>query len=183
MTSNRKAGDEAEKFVAFDVLLPLKFLVEIHPRTFRLIHFARNKTIQISQDNDYYNLFDIKAERHDFMIYVQVKYEERKNHASEAQKSIDVAYPYEFPYQRLQTWQVWKEWVKPEKGRRHKEYRYRIQERRGFTKKTWKDEGVLYPKGNWVDVQIAELYDTQPRILPGAFRNSYSENIKYEADE
>ena len=86
------------------------------------------------------------------MIYIQVKVEEEKNNVSKAQKDIDTYYPYEFPYQRIQTWQVWKEWVKPEKGRRRKEYRYRIQERKDFSDSCWK--GTEIRKGNWVDVEL-----------------------------
>ena len=152
--SSRKTGDDAEKFVAETIRNSFNFLVEIHPRTFRLLHLG-GKVIQVSQDNDYYNLFDIKAEGPECMIYIQVKVEELKANASRAQKDIDTYYPYEFPYQRIQTWQLWKEWVKSEKGRRRKEYRYRIQERKGFSDTFWK--GTEIRKGNWVEVEIKQL--------------------------
>ena len=152
--NSRKTGDDAEKFVAEIVRKVTKFLVEIHPRTFRVLHIG-GKVIQVSQDNDYHNLFDEKAEGPEYMIYIQVKVEEEKSNVSKAQKDIDTYYPYEFPYQRIQTWQVWKEWVKPEKGRRRKEYRYRIQERKGFSDTFWK--GTEIRKGNWVDVELSSL--------------------------
>ncbi len=152
MTSSRKTGDDAENFVA-NVLRPLNFLVEVHPRTFRLIHIKEGKTIQVSQDNDYYNNFDIKAERLDFMIYAQVKFESEKSNTSTAQRDIDKEYPHEFPYQRIQTWQVWKEWVKEPK--RHKEYRFRIQERRGFM--DVKRNGKTIKRGIWTEIDISDL--------------------------
>ena len=149
-SNSRKTGDDAEKFVA-EVMKASGFVAEIHPRTFRII-YIHGKPIQVSKDNDYHNLFDVKAEGPEYMIYIQVKVEEEKSNVSTAQKDIDTYYPYEFPYQRIQTWQIWKEWVKPEKGRRRKEYRYRIQERKGFSDSCWK--GTEIGKGNWVDVEL-----------------------------
>ena len=151
-SSSRKTGDDAEKFVA-EIMKTSGFVVEIHPRTFRII-YIHGKPIQVSRDNDYHNLFDVKAEGPEYMIYIQVKVEEEKSNVSTAQKDIDTYYPYKFPYQRIQTWQVWKEWVKPEKGRRRKEYRYRIQERKGFGT-FWK--GTEIRKGNWVDVGLDDI--------------------------
>ena len=156
MKSRKKKGDEAEKFVAETIkkITDYLYLVEIHPRTFRLLHLG-GKVIQVSQDNDYHNLFDVKAEGPEYMIYIQVKFEEEKSNVSKAQKDIDTYYPYEFPYQRIQTWQVWEEWVKPEKGRRHKEFRFRIQERRGFTNTMWRNTEVR--KGKWITIDISSL--------------------------
>ena len=151
--TRKKKGDGAEKFVA-ELMRKYRFITEIHPRTFRLI-FINGKRIQISQDNDYHNLFDEKAEGELFMIYAQVKYELIRHNIIMAQRDIDTYYPYEFPYQKIQTWQVWEEWVKPEKGRRHKEFRFEIQERRGFTDKFWKNTETK--KGNWITVDISSL--------------------------
>ena len=149
MPTKKQKGDEAEQFVA-EKMKEKYPLVEVHPRTFRLI-YINGKQIQVSKDNDYHNLFDTKAEGPEGMIYAQVKFEddEEKHHLSEAQRDIDTYYPYEFPYQKIQTWQVWKEWVK--KPRRHKEFRFRIQERQGFTDKFWGKSEIR--KGNWVDVE------------------------------
>jgi hypothetical protein len=151
--TKKKKGDEAEKFVA-ELMRKHGFITEIHPRTFRLI-FINGKRIQISQDNDYHNLFDEKAEGESFMIYAQVKYELIRHNIITAQREIDTHYPHEFPYQKIQTWQVWDEWVKPEKGRRHKEFRFEIQERRGFKNDTWRNTDVR--KGNWITVDISSL--------------------------
>ena len=151
-SNSRKTGDDAEKFVA-EIMKASGFVVEIHPITFRIIYF-HGKPIQVSKDNDYHNLFDVKAEASGHMIYAQVKVEIEKANVSRSQRGIDTYYPYEFPYQRIQTWQVWKEWVKPEKGRRRKEYRYRIQERKGFSNIFWK--GTEVRKGNWVDVNLGD---------------------------
>ena len=151
--TRKKKGDDAEKFVA-GILKERGYMVEIHPRTFRII-YIHGKPIQVSKDNDYYNLFDVKAEASDHMIYAQVKFENEKANVSKAQKDIDRDFPYEFGYQKIQTWQVWDEWVKPEKGRRHKEFEYRIQERRGFKKEFWRNTNVR--KGNWITVDINSL--------------------------
>ena len=153
--TRKKKGDEAEKFVA-GILKERGYMVEIHPRTFRII-YIHGKPIQVSKDNDYYNLFDVKAEASDHMIYAQVKFENEKANVSTAQKDIDRDFPYEFGYQKIQTWQVWDEWIKPEKGRKHKEFRYRIQERRGFTDKFWRN--TERKKGNWITVDIDSLIE------------------------
>ena len=156
--NKKQIGNEGEKFVA-DFLRNLGFITEIHPRSSRMI-VANGRRIYVSLDNDYHNLFDVKAERSDCMIYAQVKFDRQgnKNHLSEAQKNTDRNYSYQFPYQRIQTWQLWKEWIKTGKGRRHKEFRFRIQERKGFTdSKTWKKDADIFPKGNWVDLNPSEL--------------------------
>lgn len=151
MKSKKSTGDEGEKFV-FNTFVSLDFLTELHPRTFRLL-FVDGKRIQVSQDNDYHHLFDIKAERLDFMVYAQVKFETVKMNTTTAQKLIDRDYPYEFPYQRIQTWQVWKEWVST--PRRHKEFKFKIWERRGFLNTFWSRTNIK--KGNWVEIEVDEL--------------------------
>ncbi len=149
MPTKKQKGDEAEQFVAMKMKEKYP-LVEVHPRTFRLL-YINGRQIQVSKDNDYHNLFDTKAEGPEGMIYAQVKFEEdeEKHHLSDAQRNIDRDYPYEFPYQKIQTWQVWKEWVK--EPRRHKELRFRIQERQGFTDNFWGKSEIR--KGKWVDVK------------------------------
>lgn len=142
--NTRKKGDEGEKYVA-DLLRKHGFVVEVHPRTFRRL-YLHGKPMQISKDNDYHNLFDVKAEGAEYMIYAQVKVEKTKSNTSSAQRLIDLIYPYEFPYQRIQTWMLRKEWTGPP---RHKEFRHTIQERHGFTDKTWQYEGKVYKKGRW----------------------------------
>ena len=153
----KKTGNEGEKFVA-DFLRNMGFIVEIHPRSSRMI-FANGHRIYVSQDNDYHNLFDVKAERLDYMIYAQVKIDKHgnKHNVSTAQKDIDHDYPHQFPYQRIQTWQLWKEWVKPEKGRKHKEFRFRIQERKGFTDRMWKKNADVFSKGTWTEINHSGL--------------------------
>ena len=149
MPTKKQKGDEAEQFVAMKMKEKYP-LVEVHPRTFRLL-YINGRQIQVSKDNDYHNLFDTKAEGPEGMIYAQVKFEEdeEKHHLSDAQRNIDRDYPYEFPYQKIQTWQVWKEWVR--EPRRHKELRFRIQERQGFTDNFWGKSEIR--KGKWVDVK------------------------------
>ena len=147
MVSNKEKGDEAEQFVA--TTMREKYpLVEVHPRTYRPI-YINGKRILVSKDNDYHTLFDNKAEGPQGMLYAQVKLGDKKHNISTAQKSIDKDFPYEFSYMKIQTWQVWKEWVK--EPHRHKEFRFRIQERQGFTNKCWNRTNIR--KGNWVDVK------------------------------
>ena len=161
--TSKQTGNEGEKFVA-TYLQNLNFITEIHPRTSRPVLnkegkpvYVNGRPLRISSDNDYHNNFDVKAERTDFMIYVQAKADKssKKSNASTAQKDIDHDYPHQFPYQRIQTWQLWKEWVA--KPHRHKEFRFRIQERQGFTNKMWKKDGEIFPKGNWVDIDPSVL--------------------------
>lgn len=149
--NSKQKGNAGEKFVA-EKLKELGFLTETHPRTFRIIH-VNGRQIQVSQDNDYYNLFDVKAEKQEYMIYAQVKVEKEKIHTSTAQKDIDRLFPYEFAYQSIQTWQLWKEWVP--KPRRHTEFFFRIQERRGFTDRFWGKTEIR--KGNWVEINLEEF--------------------------
>ena len=128
---NKKAlGDSGEQFVS-DFLSHHKYNCEIHPRTYKILHLPNGKTIVVSSDNDYYNSFDVKAEGPYHMIYAQVKYMPSatisSGHISQAMKNIDRNYPYDFPYQKIQVWMVWKQWVK--EPRRHKEFKFRVWER------------------------------------------------------
>ena len=128
---NKKAiGDTAEKFVA-DYLSMFGYKCEIHPRTYKVLHLKGGKTIVVSTDNDYHNSFDVKAEGHEHMIYAQVKFMPdgtvSSGHISDARAKINRNYPYDFAYQRIQVWQIWKEWVKT--PHRHKEFMYRVWER------------------------------------------------------
>ena len=130
---NKKAlGDSGEQFVS-DFLSHYKYNCEIHPRTYKILHLPNGKTIVVSSDNDYYNSFDVKAEGPYYMIYAQVKYMPgptvTSGHISQAMKNIDRNYPYDFPYQKIQVWMVWKEWVKNGNERRHKEWFFRVWER------------------------------------------------------
>jgi len=157
--SARKKGDEGEHFVA-EYLKSLGFLTEIHPRTMRMVRNKSGQSFYISIDNDFHNCFDVKGERSDCMIYAQVKVELARGKAnmSRAESHIDREYPHQFPYQRIQVWQVWKEWVHSPGETRHKEFRFRVQERKGFhDSKKWQFEGVFFKKGIWVDVSPEEL--------------------------
>ena len=128
--NTREKGDMAEHFVS-DYFSAREYACEIHPRTYKVLHLPGNKTIVVSSDNDYHNSFDVKAEGPYHMIYAQVKYMPgatvSSGHISQAMKNIDKNYPYDFPYQKIQVWMVWKEWVK--EPRRHKEFKFRVWER------------------------------------------------------
>ena len=155
---NRKQkGDKAEHFVA-EYLASLGYVVEIHPRTFRPVRIRGGRTVMVSKDNDYHNAFDVKAEGTTAMIYAQVKYmpdgTASNGNIAGARRTVDREYPHDFPYVRPQVWLVWQTWVKPEKGRRHKEFKFRIQERVGFSPMTWKKGGETFPKGNWIEVEL-----------------------------
>ena len=149
---NKKAiGDAAEKFVA-DYLSNLGYKCEIHPRTHKVVHLPHNKTIVVSQDNDYHNSFDVKAEGPDCMIYAQVKFMPdgtvSSGHISHAKRNIDKNYPYNFTYQKIQVWMVWKEWVK--KPHRHKEFRYRVWERHMVA------DSFVWEEINWNELILTE---------------------------
>ncbi|KPV42711.1 hypothetical protein SE19_09165, partial [Acidiplasma aeolicum] len=128
--NKKESGDEAEHFVA-DYLSDYRYKCEIHPRTYKILHLPDGRTIVVSRDNDYHNSFDVKAEGYFNMIYAQVKLMPgptvSSGHISDAMQKIDKNYPYNFPYQRIQVWMVWKEWVK--QPRRHKEFKFRVWER------------------------------------------------------
>lgn len=155
---NKKKGDEGERFV-HDVLTRMGYITEIHPRTFRLIHVNKTKTIQVSQDNDYHSCFDIKAERQDHMIYAQVKWYKTgkidNGDIAKAKEKIDKFYPYEFQYQKLQVWMVYKEWVMYEGKRRHKEFKFRVWERRGFEEVNRKGFNLFV--GIWEEINFESI--------------------------
>lgn len=161
--SNKKKGDDAEKFVA-SILQGFGYIAEIHPRTFKLIHLKNGKVIQVSKENDFHGSFDIKAERFDHMIYAQVKFMGENTKTRDEKRNIDRLYSFQFEYQRIQIWYVWKEWVKT--PRRHKEYKFRIIERVGFNEKRkgsyhtfegdWKE---IYPS-NGTDPFTKKIYQT-----------------------
>lgn len=154
---NKKAiGDTAEHFVA-DYLSHLGYKCEIHPRTYKVIHLKGGKNIVVSSDNDYHNSFDVKAEGPDCMIYAQVKFMPdgtvSSGHISDAKDTINRNYPYNFAYQRIQVWQVWKEWVK--EPHRHREFKVRVWERRGYDEKVV--SGIHKIVGRWEEINLNEL--------------------------
>ena len=145
--NSRKIGDEAEEFVARS-LIEAGYVTEIHPRTFRIIHLKDGKTIQISQDNDYHGSFDVKAERADHMLYVQVKFLGDNTKTRDEKRKIDKLYPFLFDYQKIQIWYVRKEWVS--EPRRHKEFRYKILERRDIAEEK---KGSFHTfTWNWIEI-------------------------------
>ena len=154
---NKKAiGDTAEHFVA-DYLSRFGYKCEIHPRTHKVLHLKGGKTIVVSQDNDYHNAFDVKAEGPDCMIYAQVKFMPdgtvSSGHISHAKRNIDKNYPYNFTYQKIQVWMVWKEWVK--EPHRHREFKVRVWERRGYDEKVV--SGIHKIVGRWEEINLNEL--------------------------
>lgn len=130
--STKQKGDDGEKF-AESVIQTIHYVTEIHPRTYKPVYLPNGKKIMVSQDNDYHNSFDIKGERYDGMLYSQVKWYPsgtiNGGHIADAKDKIDRNYPYYFPYQKIQVWMVWKEWVKNGNERRHKEWFFRVWER------------------------------------------------------
>ena len=130
--SNKQKGDEGEKF-AYSVMTTIRYITEIHPRTFRPVYLPNGKKIMVAQDNDYHNSFDLKGERYDGMLYSQVKWmssgETVRSDVKKARDKIDQNYPYYFSYQKIQVWMVWRDWVKNGNERRHKEWFLRVWER------------------------------------------------------
>lgn len=153
--NRRQKGDKAEHFVA-EHLANLGYVVEIHPRTFRPVRIKGGRTVMVSKDNDYHNAFDVKAEGLFSMIYAQVKYmpdgTASNGNIAGARRTVDQEYPYNFSYVRPQVWLVWETWIP--KPRRHKEFRFRVQERYGFSAAAWKKDGESFPKGNWIEVEL-----------------------------
>jgi hypothetical protein len=133
--TKKQKGDLGEQFVS-SCLDKIGYITEIHPRTYRTVYLKGGKKILVSLDNDYHNSFDVKGEREDGMIYAQVKWFKsgtvNSGHISDARRKINKNYPYFFPYQRLQVWMVWKEWVSTPGQRRHKEWNFRVWQRFGM---------------------------------------------------
>ena len=133
--TKKQKGDLGEQFVS-SCLDKIGYITEIHPRTYRTVYLKGGKKILVSLDNDYHNSFDVKGEREDGMIYAQVKWftsgTVNSGHISDARRKINKNYPYFFPYQRLQVWMVWKEWVSTPGQRRHKEWNFRVWQRFGM---------------------------------------------------
>ena len=161
--SAKKKGDDGEKFVFF-VLKAMGYISEMHPRTFRPVFLKGGMQVMVSQDNDYHNAFDLKAERYDHMIYAQVKWmssgETVRNDIKEARENIEKKYPYFFPYQRLQVWMVWREWVKRANERRHKEWRFRVWQR-GKPEEI-NERGIHFFKWDWKEVteEVRKEYES-----------------------
>ena len=136
--SRKEKGDEGEKFVLF-ALKEMGYVTELHPRTYRPIYLPSKKVIMVSKDNDYHNAFDVKGERSDGMIYVQVKWVNSSaingGNVSDARKTIDKMYPFYFPYQKIQVWMVWREWTQRQGERRHKEWFFRVWQRDGIAER------------------------------------------------
>ena len=133
--TKKQKGDLGEQFVS-SCLDKIGYITEIHPRTYRTVYLKGGKKILVSLDNDYHNSFDVKGEREDGMIYAQVKWftsgTVNSGHISDARRKINKNYPYFFPYQRLQVWMVWEEWVSTPGQRRHKEWNFRVWQRFGM---------------------------------------------------
>ena len=91
------------------------------------------------------------------MIYAQVKFMPdgtvSSGHISHAKRNIDKNYPYNFTYQKIQVWQVWKEWVK--EPHRHREFKVRVWERRGYDEKVV--SGIHKILGRWEEINLNEL--------------------------
>ncbi len=172
--NRKKSGDEAEQFVS-EYLSKKTCVTEIHPRTYRPLIGKDGKSIYhngrplfISKDNDYHNSFDIKAECPKYLLYVQSKFQGvetgaiQNNNIVGAMRNIDKNFPYNFPYIRIQIWLLWKEWVKHEGERRHKEYKFRIWERTGF--KAVMINGIHKFKGEWIEMS-REDFDKEMQVI------------------
>ena len=183
--STNQKGDEAEKF-AKEVLETLEYVTEIHPRTHKVI-FVNGKRILISKDNDYHNSFDLKGEREDSMIYAQVKlYQSGKitgGHIADARDKIDKNYPYNFPYQRIQIWMVWQEWVKRPGERRHKEFFFRVWQRGEPIE--YNENGYHFFKWIWKEItdEVRKEYESYHTPIKNASEVISECNITSELKE
>lgn len=166
--TRKQKGDIGEQFVS-SILESMGYVTEIHPRTFRQVYLKGGRKLMVSQDNDYHRSFDVKGERHDGMIYAQVKWSKSgavsSGHISDARRKIDKHYPYLFPYQRLQVWMVWKEWVKKDGECRHKEWKFRVWQRSGMIERRIK--GIHTFGWEWEEVtkEVRNEYDSSQKPI------------------
>ena len=182
--SNKQKGDEGEIFVS-SVLQVIRYITEIHPRTYRPVFLPNGKRIMVSQDNDFHNSFDIKGERADGMLYTQVKWYPtgaiNGGHIAQAKKNIDKNYPYFFPYQKIQIWMVWKEWIKRPGERRHKEWNFRVWQR--YEPIEQNENGYHFFKWVWKEItyEVREEYESYQN--PIKLKSNALEECNYTMDE
>lgn len=182
--SNKQKGDEGEIFVS-SVLQVIRYITEIHPRTYRPVFLPNGKRIMVSQDNDFHNSFDIKGERADGMLYAQVKWYKSGiidgGHIAAARRTINKNYPYFFPYQKIQIWMVWKEWVKRPGERRHKEWNFRVWQR--YEPIEHNENGYHFFKWVWKEItdEVREEYESYQN--PIKLKSNALEECNYTMDE
>ena len=184
--SNKQKGDEGEKF-AYSVMTTIRYITEIHPRTFRPVYLPNGKKIMVAQDNDYHNSFDLKGEREDGMLYSQVKWHPSGSinggHIADAKRTIDRNYPYYFPYQKIQIWMVWKEWVKRPGERRHKEFFFRVWQRGEPIE--YNENGYHFFKWIWKEItdEVRKEYESYHTPIKNASEVISECNITSELKE
>ena len=139
----------------------------------------------VSQDNDFHNSFDIKGERVDGMLYAQVKWYPtgaiNGGHIAQAKKKIDMNYPHYFPYQRLQIWMVWKEWIKRPGERRHKEWNFRVWQRYEPIERN--EDGYHFFKWVWKEITDEFRDEYKSYQNPIKLKSNALEECNYTMDE
>ena len=184
--SAKKKGDEGEMFVS-SVLQVIRYITEIHPRTYRPVFLPNGKRIMVSQDNDFHNSFDVKGERVDGMLYAQVKWYKSGiidgGHIAAARRTINKNYPYFFPYQKIQIWMVWKEWVKRPGERRHKEFFFRVWQRGKPIE--YNENGYHFFKWIWKEItdEVKKEYESYHTSVKNTSEVISECNITSEAKE
>ena len=131
MASTKQKGSEAEKYAAA-YLRKLGYIVDIHPRTSFKVG-GEGKFFYVSNENDYFNSFDIIGFSADDVVLVQVT--DTKENASgllvpggsvaARRDKIDRNFPVHNPNVNVLVFLSQKRWVKRDGERRHKEYFHR----------------------------------------------------------
>ena len=121
------------------------YIVDVHPRTSRPI-----KGFYISQENDYFNAFDVMAFSDKDIVFAQVTDTKETDNeiigitggnVSKRMKKIDDNFPIKNPHIRVLVFLTQKRWVNTPGKRRHKEYFYR----------TWSREITRDGTSVWVE--------------------------------
>ena len=184
--SNKQKGEEGEEF-AHSVMTTIRYITEIHPRTFRPVCLPNGKKIMVAQDNDYHNSFDLKGERYDGMLYSQVKWmssgETVRSDVKKARDKIDQNYPYYFSYQKIQVWMVWRDWVKNGNERRHKEWFFRVWQRGEPIE--YNENGYHFFKWIWKEItdEVKKEYESYHTPIKNASEVISECNITSELKE
>ena len=147
MKSTKEKGTEAEKYIA-NMLREMGHLADVHPRTSRPI-----KGFYISQENDYFNAFDIIAFAKDSVVLAQVTDTKEADNpkiviaggnVSKRMSKIDANFPVHNPHVNVILFLTQKRWVKVPGQTRHKEYFYRAWRREIVGDKTvWVERKAL----------------------------------------
>ena len=124
-------GAKGEKYAAA-FLRNRGYIVDIHPRTSHMAAIG-GKSFYISQENDYFNAFDLMGFSNDDIVLVQVTTMQEDasgliigdGRVAKRRDKIDKNFPVDNPNVNVLVFFAQKRWVKRDGERRHKEYFHR----------------------------------------------------------